>query len=627
MTLCARGAWLAAVVVAATLAPASTAGGGLRIVETGGARFPDRAFVLTLPDERRLASEDVRATENRKAVSGVSLVPADAAGENEFGVVLVVDASNSMRGVAIERAIEAARSFAARRFENQEIGVVAFNGRTAVTLPLTTDATAIDAALADTPPLAEGSRLYDAVVAAVSLLEGPKVTSGSVVVLSDGADTGSRASATEAASAARDARVRIFSIGLKSPAFDASALEALANAAGGDFLVAGSSTELDRIYAALGARLSNEYLLRYRSLAGPDETVELRVEVAGIDGIAVATYTTPSLPSSAAAPLRRSLADQLWRSPVAMAVVSVVSGVLLTLAFVLLVVRRTPRLRDRMALFVSLPVKRTKEAHQSLTEKLLAGTDKSLDRTRWWSRFKEDVEVAKIALSAVKIVVFTVAATVLTVLMIYALAGPLFASTGLAIPLVARGVVKRKLERERRAFAEQLPDNLQVLGSALRAGHSFVGALSVVVDDAAEPSRSEFRRVVGDEQLGVPLEEALDVVARRMASRDLEQVSLVAALQRQTGANSAEVLDRVSETVRERSELRRMVKALTAQGRMARWIVSLLPVALLVVLTVLNADYTKPLFTHPVGRILLFFAAVMVVSGSLVIKRVVNVKV
>src|SRR5207248_2517026 len=115
----------------------------------------------------------------------------------------------------------------------------------------------------------------------------------------------------------------------------------------------------------------------------------------------------------------------------------------------------------------------------------------------------------------------------------------------LAIPFVTRSLLRRQLARRRMQFAEQLPDNLQVLSSALRAGHSFVGALSVVVNDAPEPAKSEFSRVVADEQLGVPIEDALRVVVERMENRELEQVALVAALQRETGGNTAEVLKRI----------------------------------------------------------------------------------
>jgi tight adherence protein B len=195
------------------------------------------------------------------------------------------------------------------------------------------------------------------------------------------------------------------------------------------------------------------------------------------------------------------------------------------------------------------------------------------------------------------------------------------------VPFVVRGLVLYKIEKKRRLFGEQLPDNLDVVASGLRAGHSLVGGLSLVVNDAAEPSKSEFQRVVADEQLGVPLEDALMVVAERMKSRDVEQVALVSSLQRETGSNSAEVLDRVIENIRERAGLRRLIRSLTAQGRLSRWVVTFLPVGLLLVISAINPTYMRPLFTHTSGRIVLAIGVIMIVSGSLVIKKIVDIKV
>jgi tight adherence protein B len=207
------------------------------------------------------------------------------------------------------------------------------------------------------------------------------------------------------------------------------------------------------------------------------------------------------------------------------------------------------------------------------------------------------------------------------------LLGGIFAVLGLGVPFVVRALLKRKLRKTREAFADQLPDSLQVLASALRAGHSLIGALAVVVDESAEPSKREFGRIVTDEQLGVPLEEALDRVAQRMASRDLDQVSVVAELQRRTGSNSAEVLDRVTETVRERFALRRLVSGLTAQGRMSRWVLTCLPLGLMLVIALLNPGYLHPLLHTGFGKFLLVLGAIMVTCGSLIIKRIVEIEV
>ena len=258
---------------------------------------------------------------------------------------------------------------------------------------------------------------------------------------------------------------------------------------------------------------------------------------------------------------------------------------------------------------------------------MLAGTERSFKGTRWWARFKEDLEIGEISMAAEQVVVLTVISTILVAWGLTIFASVAAAILALIVPLVVRGLIRFRVERQRRAFADQLPDNLQVLSAALRAGHSLIGALSVVVEDAPEPSRREFRRLVADEQLGVPLDEGFTAIAERMKNRDLDQVALVANLQRETGANSAEVLDRVADTVRERAALRRLVRTLTAQGRMARWIVSALPVALLLIISVINPDYMKPLVDRTAGQLMLVVAALMVISGSLVIKKIVNIRV
>jgi tight adherence protein B len=210
---------------------------------------------------------------------------------------------------------------------------------------------------------------------------------------------------------------------------------------------------------------------------------------------------------------------------------------------------------------------------------------------------------------------------------VLSLVAPIFGVFGLGVAFGVRMVLSKKLQGVRDAFAEQLPDTLQVLASALRAGHSFVGALTVVVNDAPEPTRRELQRVVADDQLGVPPEESLRSVARRMNSDDIEQVALVAELQREVGGNMAEVLDTVVETIRERADLRRLIATLTAQGRLARWVVSLLPVGVALALTVINPEYMRPLFTSTGGQIMIAICTVMIVSGSLVIKKIVNIKV
>ena len=621
---------LGLLVIVGALALASTAAAQPAegtLTAAGSARFPERAFVLTLPEAARLDPSTVKVVENGKPVSGVSVVPASAAGANEFGVVLVVDTSNSMRGAAIEGAMEAARTFAAHRNPRQQLAIVTFSNGTDVLLPFTADSAEIASALAETPELQRGTYLYDGVVRAVGLLENARMTAGSVVVLTDGADTGSSASLEEAAATAQSANVRVFTVGLRSRAFRGSTLKMMAEQGGGDYAEATSAASLVAVYDKLGAQLATQHLIRYRSLQGPGVHVQVQVLVEGEETPVTSSYTSPSLPMKASPPYHPSLNDTLWQSPIAMLAASLLAAALIGGAVLAVVGGRRGTLRTRMAGFVSLPAPEEEKRRTLLTGKMLDRAERSLARTRWWARFKEELEIAEVRASAVGIVVVTAAVTAVVMWILYGLGGLLFAPLALFIPFTVRWFLKRKLARRRNQFAEQLPDNLQVLSSALRAGHSFVGALSVVVDDSPAPSRDEFRRVVADEQLGVPLQDALDEVARRMDNRDLEQVSLVAALQRETGGNTAEVLDRVTDTIRERFELRRLVKTLTAQGRMSRWVVSALPVVLLAVITLINPGYMEPLYETGTGRGLLVGAGLFVVFGSIVIGRIVNIKV
>jgi tight adherence protein B len=631
-----RVASVAALALALTVAaPAAGApSGGLRLIEAGGAVFPDRSYILALGAEEPIPTPQVTVRENGQRVVNVSVVPAGVVGAEHFALVLAIDTSNSMRGEPMQRAMEAARAFAARRNPGQPLGVVFFGSTVRVALPLTIDARRIDAVLSRMPAHSEGTKIYDGVRKAIDVLTAARALSGSAVVLSDGADVGSTISRDDSARNAKDEHVRVFSVGLRSEAYDSRALALLAAATDGVYAETPDPVDLTAIFDQLGYRLANEYLLRYRSLAGPAKNVEVEITVDGFDGRAATRYETPPLPIASAPPFSRPAVERFFMSPAALLVVVLWTAVLFAAGVVAVCRPRRGTLIDRMAAFVSLPQAPGPELPQApakgavLADRLTASTDRSLERTRWWGRFKEELEIAEVKASPTQIVLWTVTATLVSAWLL-----PLVLRTGaavilaLGVPIAVRSVLKRKLLRKRRAFAEQLPGNLEVLASALRAGHSLVGALTTVVEDAAEPSRSELRRVIADEQLGVSLEEALQVVVRRMDNRDLEQVALVAALQHEAGGNSAEVLDTVTETVRGREDVRRLVKTLTAQGRLSRWVVSLLPVGLLGFITVVNFPYVKPLFTEPAGRAMLIAATVMVVSGSLVIKRIVDIKV
>lgn len=607
------------------LAPAAFGASGT-LTRAGGVPFPNRQYVMSLDSAASIDAGRVQVLENGQRVASLSVLPASAASARALGVVLVIDTSGSMKGAPIAGAMAAAREFASHRNSQQQLGVVTFNGTPTILLKPTADPNAIQSALSTTPPLGRNTHIYDAVGAAIDLLGQAHIAGGSVVVLSDGSDTGSSLPVAALGTRAERAGVRIYSVGLRSGAFDPTALRSVASVGHGRYSEASSQAALGKIYDQLGVQLSSQYLIRYRSLAAPHQRVRVTVSGPGVPPGTTSSYVTPSLPSTSTPPFRRSA----WQAVTTQVGITLLIAFFVGLSLLVMLRANPPRrnLRARMADFVTPRSERDEgDARPSLASRLVASTERSLERKRWWEAFKEDVDVARIRMPAAQILLLASLATLMTMGLLYAFtqnaAVPLL---GLACLFFVRSWISQRAGAQRKLFAEQLAENLQVIASAMRAGQSFSGALAVAVQDAPEPARGEFERVVADERLGVPLDVALGVVARRMKDRDLDQVQLVAALQRQTGGNMAEVLDQAADTIRERSDLRRLIRTLTAQGRMSRWVLSGLPVFLVVAISILNPGYLSPLF-HGGGRVVLVMAAALVVSGSYVIKRIIEIEV
>jgi tight adherence protein B len=613
--------WAVAVLCAAA-AQADT-NGFTHLTPIGRVRPPERAFLLDLAPGTTVTRRRIQVRENGKRIDGFSFSPIQAV-EGRFGAVLLVDASESMKGAPSAAALQAAQAFVKRAGPNEHVGVVSFNRKARVLVRPTDGAGTLRAALARPLKLAYGTRIYDALDTALRELSGTEFTSGSVVLLSDGADTGSRLEERQVVDRARSERIRVFTVGLRSRSFDPEPLRRLAVDTGGSYSEAASAADLASIYESLGRQLSSEYVVRYRSATAPGTHVNVVVRIAGIGSVAASYVTARPAPI---APYHRSLFERFWSSPATMVLIALLFAALSAVGASLVLRVQKGTLMTRIADFVTIAgADEEGSKRQALTTKMFAGAEESLAKTQWWARFKEELEIARIEIPAVNILFGTGVAMVIVGVVLYLIV-PLFAVFALGVPFVARDLVRRKLKKVRDDFAEQLPDNLQVLASALRAGHSFVGALAVVAADAPEPAQREFRHVVADDQLGVPIDTSLREVARRMESTELEQVGLLAELQRESGGNMAEVLDTVVETIRERFDLRRLVKTLTAQGRMARWILTLLPVFLAIAISLLNPSYMRPLFATTPGQVLVAIATVMVVTGSLVIKRIVNIKV
>jgi tight adherence protein B len=200
----------------------------------------------------------------------------------------------------------------------------------------------------------------------------------------------------------------------------------------------------------------------------------------------------------------------------------------------------------------------------------------------------------------------------------------LFAVAGSLIPYA--WLLRARSQRQKR-MAEQLADVLSILASSLRAGHSFLQALDQVANEIKDPSAAEFHRVVSEIRLGRSVDDAMLEMADRIGSEDMRWAVMAVNIQRQVGGNLAEVLDIVSNTVRERAYIHRQVRVLSAEGRISIGILAVLPVGIFFYLMLVNPEYVSVLFTHPIGRILLLAGGALMAAGIYVMTRIVKIDV
>ena len=178
-----------------------------------------------------------------------------------------------------------------------------------------------------------------------------------------------------------------------------------------------------------------------------------------------------------------------------------------------------------------------------------------------------------------------------------------------------------------RRFANQLPEAVDLMARGLRAGHAVTAVLEMVGQEIAEPVASEFRALHEQQVLGLTMRDAMLNLVDRVPLDDVRFLTTAILLQRETGGNLAQILDKTAVVMRERSRLRGQLRIYTAQGRITGWILCFMPFVMFGVLSAVNRNYETILFTDPTGLHMLYFGLVMMIVGILIIRKIINVKV
>lgn len=620
----------------------------LQVDEVDVESHPDVSVTVTAPRELVGLDLDAGSFQLFEDFQGrditVAKLPNDA-----LEVLLLLDTSGSMAD-AWSAAQAAALGFVEQMPATTRIGVMGFGTEPVVATEFTTDADAITAAVQSLSPRGE-TALYDALLVALQQFSTGDDVRRTLVLLSDGGDTVSVTNVIDAVSSLAGADINFSAIELESFENDSAVLAQLAEAGGGSVVPAVDSTALAGIYERIASDLVNQYRIEFESDAFGDTRLQIAMEAGGIAALADETFKFPLAPAPPTTILDPAPPPETVRSPQlieipplregtvvttgwlqsdnALRVGVVASFVAAVLAFAYLLFPR-PRAaqltnRDRLQSRVRRP--ETTTALGGLANSISALAERFIHRQGKRKTLELALERAGIMLRPGEFLVFAggivfaalaIGTTIRNFLLGIALAG-------LTTMIIAVYVQNRQKKRVN-AFADQLVETLQLMAGTLRAGYGLIQAVDTVAREAPSPTGDEFRRLVAEVRLGRDLNEALHALGERVGNEDFVWVIGAIEIQQEVGGDLAEVLDTVASTIRDRNQIKRHVRALSADGRMSATILIPLPFVVGFIIAGVAPDYIAELFTTVPGRVMVILGFILMGMGTYWMSKVVKVE-
>lgn len=609
-----------AIVVLAVPAAASAA---VQLRGVDASSYPTiRASVVT----SKPSSTPPIITENGQSV--VALQAVNLA--REKSVVLAIDRSQSMKGKPLADAIAAARAFIAAKPRSDRVAITTFATKPVFVTSFSSLAGdtvgPLDSVVVDPK---QGTTLYDDLVLSARRLAGEPRSGRVIIIVTDGNETRSKASLEDAIAAARAAESAVYVVAIESSRFNPGPLEELAAKTGGRYFGAASSGGITGVYTAIARELARTWRLEYLTTARPADLIRLKASVIGEGS------TVQSLRLDASGAFRSSPPSSLVpkdaygpSGPLALAI-AVAVLVLLACLFFLAGIRGS-WVRSRIAAHVGEARGNTKQKRKERRSEMLASifraTESLLGNLKQWRWVSRTLDRADVPLRTVEFFWIVVGSGVGTGMLAFLFG----ASPVLVIALVAVagsipcGWVWLKMRKRLRGFEDQLPDLLITIAASLKAGHSFKQGLQAVVDEGHPPANEEIKRVLTETSLGRPMDDALAEMADRLGSKNFEFAITAVTIQRQVGGSLATLFDMVADTVRQRQQFARKIRALTAMGRMSAYTLVGIPFFIAGTITLLNRDYMHPLYHTHAGHMLMLAALVMMGLGSLLLKKIVS---
>lgn len=622
--------WMAAAAVLMGVAPVSAADRPLSVERDDTARHPQVALKVTVPFE--VAGGDI-PTDAFTVTENGELRPAtvEIVSGADLDVIVVLDTTRSMEGAPLAEAKTAATSFLNQLPAGTSVSVMAYNKEayrvTGFSTDMETHATAVQ-------QLEAGGRtaLYDAVAAGVDAFATRAPAERAIVLLTDGQDNASSTTLAEVKNTLAESGIRMFGVEYETASTDELGLREMVSVTGGRVVRADDPQALIRVYGEIAAELSNQYQLTYTSAAAgnADVTVQLQTEDGSAQGTVTLQLAAPAPaiePKPAPAPAQTGL-QKIFENRLLLYTGAGLIFVAIGLMSLLLFLpgrRRVNVLAAGGGQRQNMP--KMREGLTDLASHLTDAAEKSLGRRGFGAKWNAALERAGINLRPAEFAVltaslalagFAIGTTVANVLM--------GVMTSILVLFGARTYVSFRGSRRQAKFADQLNDTLQLLAGSLRAGYGMMQAIDSVARESESPTAEEFSRLVVEARLGRDLTAAMEAMGERIESEDFEWVIQAIAIHREVGGDLAQVLDTVAATIRERNQIRRQIKALSAEGKLSGVILTLLPLGVAMMIGMTNPTYMAPLFQSFAGLVLVTVGFSLMIAGGFWMRHFINLK-
>lgn len=622
------------VALVATMPSAAGAaqGGGLRVNNINVKDYPNVAVTVTAPQALagRPLSEDAFSVVERQNEVAVSVEPIT---NDTLRVVMVMDTSGSMEGEPMAAAKDAAADFVRQLPGGTQLSVVSFASEANVVTPFSDDADRHARAIQGLVASGE-TALYDGLIMAAEQFRTSGDSRRAIVLLSDGGDTVSDGSFDGARRKLQRSDAAVYGIRYQTSETNGAALDGLA--VRGRVIGADSAQGLTQVYDTIANELVSQYRVEWTSTARGTTPATITVTDGTVQESVTVSLPLPAPPPNTDAdpapapepapvpvPEGQTARQGLLASQIAMLVGAALFFIGTALLLLLLVAPRRRRVNILNTAAATAPG--ISRSLSELAEHAVHAAERGLERRNLTSKLNATLESAGVNLRPAEFLVLIISAALTAFAFGMTSSGvPMGLALAGVVGILSRVFLTIKADRRRAKFGDQLNETLQLLSGSLRAGYGMLQAIDSVAQEAPEPTAHEFRRLVVESRLGRDMTAALEAMAARLKNDDFEWVVQAIMIHREVGGDLAEVLDTVAGTIRERNQIRRQIKALSAEGKLSGVILGIVPPAVGVLIAMVNPGYMNPLFTTVPGRVALGVGMMLMIAGALWMKKLVR---